>query len=662
MPIAYHAGIDTGGTYTDAAIIDAKDKRVLASAKALTTKGNLAVGIAGALKAALRQAEFQVSPTEINVLSISTTLATNAIVEGHGSRTATILCGFDDQMVRRTGIAVAFPDSPVIRLAGGHDHNGDEIAALDRREAENAIRDIAPGVSAFAIASAFAVRNASHELAIRDIVQRVSGKPATLSSELTADLDAPRRAMTATLNARLIGRITSLVESVQIAMTESGISCPLMIVKGDGSLARAEDVRLRPIETVLSGPAASVIGAKWLSGLDEFILSDVGGTTTDVAVLEHGMPRVAAAGAKVGGWQTMVRAIDVTTTGLGGDSEVHIGVDGRISLGPQRVVPLALLAQLYPSVLDVMENEVREAEGGSLLGRFALLPFAAVGSTAAGLNDREEELLARVHASPIALRKLAPTTMAQRTLTALVRKGLVQMSAFTPSDASHVLKLQANWSYEGGELGARIAARNRDRRAATDESLLALCEDVWDEMVSRSARCILDAALPAGFASEQTMRAVCRGQHQQGLVRLEASPRVPVIAVGGPAAVYYPEVGKRLKCRVVEFPEASVANAVGAASGVVAHRAEIRIEGDGAGTFRLFDGVSSRVMQSGAAALTEGCARAREKVAKVAQSFGVVAPDIHVRIEKSMLPDAVSDDGLLTALIVAEAATLPARP
>src|SRR6185312_13502777 len=158
--------------------------------------------------------------------------------------------------------------------------------------------------------------------------------------ELSSSLDAPRRALTAALNARLISRISLLIEAVGRAMASLRIVCPLMIVKGDGTLALAETVAKRPIETVLSGPAASLVGARWLSGLGHFIMSDMGGTTTDLGVLQDGRPRVTEEGAEVGGWRTMVKAIDVRTIGLGGDSEIGLGPNGMLSVGPQRIVPV----------------------------------------------------------------------------------------------------------------------------------------------------------------------------------------------------------------------------------------------------------------------------------------------------------------------------------
>jgi N-methylhydantoinase A/oxoprolinase/acetone carboxylase beta subunit len=660
MTSKFFAGIDTGGTYTDAAIVDPTARRVIASAKALTTKGNLVVGVAEALSRALQQGEGIVAARDISIVSVSTTLATNAVVEGHGSKVGVILCGFDEAMVMRTGIARAFPDVPMIRIAGGHDHNGDEVQKLDSVSAPLLISAVKREVSAFAIASAFAVRNAAHELALQTLVQDLTGLPSTLSSELTSDLDAPRRALTATLNARLIARITALVQSVRLAMANLGISCPLMIVKGDGSLARAEVVALRPIETVLSGPAASLIGAKWLSQRDDFILSDIGGTTTDVAVLQNGLPRVALSGAQVGGWRTLVKAIDVTTTGLGGDSEVHVAMDGTITLGPQRVAPLSLLAARYPSVLNVLEAETHESEGGSQFGRFVFLPFeTGTGLNATGLSGREAEIYGQVRDEPIALRRLAQSSLAQRVVTGLVKKGLVQVGSFTPSDAAHVLDLQDNWSRDGALLGAKLAAKNRDRRVPTDESVVRFCRDVWDQVVTRSARCVIDAALPAAIRSPAIIDAVCSGRALQGLVELSLRPVVPIIAVGGPASVFYPEVGRRLNCELLHAPHASVANAVGAAAGLVSHTAQVKVEGDGSGLFRVFDGVTSHVLGSGVAAVAKAKELAQLRVQKLASAFGDLKPLVTLSIESHRLPEAVDDEGLLSAIVEAHATLAP---
>src|SRR5262249_8335997 len=177
----------------------------------------------------------------------------------------------------------------------------DEAEPLDEAAVQAAVREFGASVEAFAVAAMFSVRNPGHELRVRECIRAGCGKPVTCSHELSAQLDAPRRALTAALNARLTPPVRHLLESVQAVLKREGIAAPLMIVRGDGTLVKAEVALEYPVETVLSGPAASVVGASFLSGLRDFVVSDMGGTTTDVAVVKDGRPVVRPDGAVIGG-------------------------------------------------------------------------------------------------------------------------------------------------------------------------------------------------------------------------------------------------------------------------------------------------------------------------------------------------------------------------
>jgi N-methylhydantoinase A/oxoprolinase/acetone carboxylase beta subunit len=657
---SYIIGIDTGGTYTDAVVIDRQQHKILSSAKALTTKGDLSLGVGEAMACAVAALNGTVRASDISLVSVSTTLATNAVVEGHGGAVGLVLIGFDDQMAERTGISRAFPGMPLMRIAGGHDHNGNQVQDLDASALRAALAALKGEVGAIAIASTFAVRNNQHEVAARMIVDEMLGVPVTLSSELSQALDAPRRALTAVLNARLIGHISRLISAVGRAMRGLGVDAKLMIMKGDGTLASAESVATRPIETVLSGPAASLVGAKWISGLDDFLMSDMGGTTTDVGILEKGRPLVAAEGAEVGGWRTMVKAIDVRTIGLGGDSEVAIGLNGEIGIGPQRAVPVSLLADRFPEVVTLLEADFAETEGGSLLGRFVVLPFGKDDRPAPhGLSAREAELLAFIGDRPTPLRKIAVSSAAQRALNGLRKKGLAQVSAFTPSDAAHVLSLQDNWCREAAVLAAKLMVRFRTMKAADDAALQSFCCEVWDVTVTKSARIVLDTALGGVQGSSQLIDAVCRGAPDVGLARISIAPRLPIVAVGGPVRVYYEEVGKRLGTKVLFAPYCDVANAVGAASALVADRVTVTIEGDGNGLFRMHGGGQSAMFGSGKQALSEAQALAAKIATEEALHRGARDPKVSIEITKFHLPDAKDDDGLLSATVIAEAIGVP---
>ena len=288
--MAYFLGVDTGGTYTDAVIVDEAADAVIGKAKSLTTRGDLALGIGRAVDAALEGA--QVAAKDVALVSLSTTLATNALVEGQGGRVALVVIGFDPDDLERGGLVEALKGDPVIRIAGGHTHAGTEAAALDLAALEAEVAALGPQVMGFAVAARFATRNPAHEVVARAAIRRITGRPVTCSHELSAQLNGPKRALTAVLNARLIGMIDRLVAACERHLEAVGIHAPLMVVRGDGALISAAMVRERPIETILSGPAASIVGARWLTGAADALASDIGGTTTDVALLRGGLPEI----------------------------------------------------------------------------------------------------------------------------------------------------------------------------------------------------------------------------------------------------------------------------------------------------------------------------------------------------------------------------------
>jgi N-methylhydantoinase A/oxoprolinase/acetone carboxylase beta subunit len=502
-------------------------------------------------------------------------------------------------------------------------------------------------------------------LRARDLIESLGRRPVTLSSELSAALDAPRRALTAALNARLIGRISALISAVKSAIDRHGIAAPLMITRGDGTLAVAAKVAQRPIETVLSGPAASLVGAAALSGLTDFILTDMGGTTTDLALLVRGRPIISSSGAEIGGWRTMVRAIDVSTVCLGGDSKIAFGLDGTLLVGPERAVPISLIAERFPEVIDQLDRELADEEAMSAAGRFVMLPLGLKPKSdrQLQLSVRETQLMALISERPKPVRQIAVSSGAERSLKTMVRKGLVQIAAFTPSDAAHVIDLQSNWSREAAFRAAWLAARSRAMKTTDSSAAEALCREVWSETVRLSARAILKLALAAEgdrlSGGELIIDAVCRGAAGLGLTDIRMTPRIPVVAVGGPVKVYYPEAARRIGCEIV-FPEHwAVANAVGAASGVVALSVTVEISGDGNGGFRVYlaDGVVT--LASGLAAVALAEERARAAATVEARNRGALKVEVTVSRDLHFLPDAVDENGLFEGRVTAEAVGRP---
>src|SRR5690606_10944668 len=176
-----------------------------------------------------------------------------------------------------------------------------------------------------------------------------------------------------------------------------------LVLLGAGALVSAAFARQSPIERILSGPAASLVGARHLTGLDDAVVSDIGGTTTDVAVLENGRPRLDPEGATVGGFRTMVEAVAMRTFGLGGVSEVTLedgGLEPRILLGPRRLVPLSLAADKHPSeVIDTIQRQLRAPNAARFDGRFAMRT-GVPDRLASGLSSGEEKLFSTIGAVP----------------------------------------------------------------------------------------------------------------------------------------------------------------------------------------------------------------------------------------------------------------------
>ncbi len=589
-------GIDTGGTYTDAVLVN-QDRQVIASAKALTTRHDLSQGIGEALN--------QLCPERfdrISLVCLSTTLTTNAVVEGQGAPVCVLLAGFDKQQVQRSQLLEVLQDDPVLLIAGSHNAQGMETEALDKQAARDAILAQRDKVSAFAISGMFGVRNPSHELKLRQLVNELSGKPVTCGHELSTKLDAPRRALTAALNARLVPYIQQLIRAVQGLLTAHQIQAPLMVVKGDGSLVNVKTALQRPVETVLSGPAASVIGACALSGLSNTLVADMGGTTTDIAVVTNGRPAVNPEGAMIGDWRPMVEAIQVYSIGLGGDSEVRFSGGEGLAIGPRRVLPMSLLAQQYPEVLARLQAQLK-ASPNARSNKFALrLHHNEV--LLNRLSSAEQHAWETLSKGPIELDYVVQNDRPMaRALARLARLGLVIYSGFTPSDAVHVLGLSDHWSQPAAVLAAKIWARQMRRVYGwgqwPEDDAIEPSRQVVEKVIESISYKLIEAGLhrqgySGGAKTSQLSQLLSElilkttpDPNAPPLFQLSFAADYPIVAVGAPAASYYPEAAKRLQAGLHIPPHAEVANAIGAVMGRVVQKAHVVITQSVMGIFRV---------------------------------------------------------------------------
>ncbi|WP_323775663.1 hydantoinase/oxoprolinase family protein [Leisingera sp.] len=634
-------GVDTGGTYTDAVLVR-DEKEVIATAKSLTTRQDLAIGVGGAIRAVLNQSG--VAPEQVSLAALSTTLATNALVEGQGGRVALIYIGFSENDLDRHGLKDALKGDPALVLAGGHTYAGSEAAPLDAVALEAFLQTEGPGVTGFAVAGVFATRNPAHEIEAARIIQEMTGAPVTCSHQLSAKLNGPKRAVTAVLNARLIGMIDRLIGRAQDTLRDLGIEAPMMVVRGDGALMSGEQARERPIETILSGPAASIVGARWMTGVEHALVSDIGGTTTDVALIKDGKPAIDPAGARVGAFRTMVEAVAMRTTGLGGDSQVHLttsGLAGGLTLGPRRVVPVSLIASEAPEVVHAaLDAQLRASTIGEHDGRFVR---AVPGVPVAGLSEREAGLLARIGMHVHPLGQILRTRMEHGSLNRLVDRGLVQVSGVTPSDASHVLGRADAWDREAAEKALTVFARRRvgsGDMVAKDAAGLA--QMIIDQLTEQTALTLLESAfseetesfgLPENELARHVLMQRALAGHR-GLVAMQASVNVDVVGLGASAHSYYPAVGERLHCNMILPEHAGVANAIGAVVGRITMRRSGTVTVPAEGKFRVHLESGPVDYQASGEALNALEAALAAEARGAAEEAG--AKDIHVHVERDI--------------------------
>ena len=628
--MAFLLGVDTGGTYTDAVVYDDEAGVVLGAAKALTTHRSLDVGIGEAASAALAAADFPAE--DISLSSLSTTLATNALVEGHGDPTALIMIGFSEKDLGRAGLGDALGGDPVFFIEGGHKSSGDEAAKLDRAAISAACR-AADSVSGFAVASVFATRNPAHESEARDIIAAATGKPVTCSHELSARLGGPKRALTTLLNGRLIAMIQRLIDGATERLAQLGVDAPLMVVKGDGALMSAAVARVRPIETILSGPAASVVGAAALTGLQDAVISDIGGTTTDIAVLSDGRPRIDPDGARVGGWRTMVEAVAMRTHGLGGDSEVGIedgGLKPDLTLGPRRAVPVSLYAATGGDAHEALARQVDAPRPGDHDGVFAAAGARAIDD----LDERAAAIVAQV-GEGLAVEDLGLGRRELASLDRLFKAGALRRIAFTPTDAAHVLGLHDGFDVEAARQTAILFAR---RRGGDGKALVTDIENLAARVIAklrrRSAELVLEAAFERdgfedeGLSTSTLARAALDGQH--GLAAFDLKLTAPLIGLGASAGTYYPPLADMLKTKVIIPEHAEVANAVGAVAGKVEVAAERVILGSDGEAFQMTGGATPILFTGETAALDAAEGAAVSEAMTRAIAAGAADPKTHV--------------------------------
>lgn len=567
-------GIDTGGTYTDGVLLDYESREVLATHKSLTTKRDFAIGIERVIEGIAIE-----DPEVIRMVSVSTTLATNAIAEGKGKRVALLLIGYDPELISSFNMSGRFATPNFYYFKGGHDLYGREKAELDLKGILDKVNQVKGKVDAIAVSSYFSPLNPEHENRVCEAVSRICDLPVVLGHQLSTRLGSVERATTAALNASLLAVLQDFVIAVRRAMEHREIEAPLMMVRGDGTLMSDEFASRTPVETIHSGPAASAIGGRFLSGLDDALVLDVGGTTTDLALIEAGEVTVSDEGATVGDYETAVSAADLFSVALGGDSHITLGREGHLMLGPERVLPLSHLAADHSGVKNRLRALSRRAwaeASPDWLEYWYLLREPGDETVLDSSHARKLVAFLRSGPKPVPeiVEHLDVLHIAQIGAEELWRQEILGKSGLTPTDLLHVESRYAPWEVEAADLALQVFSHYQFKEP--DE----IREGVW----RRAVEMIVHAVVT--FLSKQTLTPPTKTRregednigrwffyhsiygthpHLETLFRL----REPIVGIGAPAEFFLEKVAQVFDAELVLSEHHAVANALGAVAGSV---------------------------------------------------------------------------------------------
>lgn len=617
-------GIDTGGTFTDAVLFDRESGRLLAKGKVPTNRADLVWSI--------REGIRSLGPgvAEADYVALSTTLATNAVVEGQGAPVGLITAGGE--------LNWSLPPCLVRQVAGGHRVHGEELEPLDEKGVEEAARFFAGRVEALAISTIFSVRNPEHELRAKAIAARITGLPVVCGHELTSEVGFRERTNTAVLNARLIPVISRLIKAVKATLVDLGIKAPLLIVRSDGSLVEESQAMLRPVQTILSGPAASILGAVYLTGLDDGVIIDIGGTTSDIGIVRNRMPLLQQEGAMVGGWRTRVKSADITTLGLGGDSYIRWDRGSNFLVGPKRVQPLVSLAAQHEGVVGELQRILAASEFNPFLSEpqdFVYLIREPQNHD----NERYQAVVTALRQGPLSVRRLSEVMGChpdRLPLQQLEELGAIGRAGLTPTDILHSMGRLALWDPQPAVLGVKIMAR---RLGLTGQELEAA---VMERVRMMLATEILEKNLLQGLEFENpAFCRICRSligeavaPGRQDLVNISMTLNLPLVGVGAPSAILLPVVAGGLGTELIVPEHAEVANAVGAAVGNVVESAEVSLRLAGEYGLFLFSPWERRYFDSLDEAVSYALELGKKRLEEAARRSGAAVVEVTVREEK----------------------------
>ena len=661
-------GIDTGGTCTDAVIYDLDTKEILAAGKALTTKSHLETGIANALD---QLPEHLVQKADF--LALSTTLATNACVENKGARARLLMIGFDPKMMEHLKDIYAsygFDDlTQFIILDAKVEHLFPDAFDPNWEELREKAPEYFSDCDSVGIVQKHPRANGGRfELTARQILKDTLNIPVTIAYDISNETDILKTCAGTMLNARLIPLISEFMDAIHHVLTDRHLNIPVSIVRSDGTLMSENMAKTYPVETLLCGPAASVVGGSELSHEASGIIVDMGGTTTDIALIHSHEPVLARDGIHIGQWKTMVQGLYVDTFGLGGDTAVR-HENGHLFLDTVRVIPISVLASQYDHVLPALrELASRHRFHSRWIHEFYVLQKDI--SDKKGYTEEEQRLCAILKEKPLITLELSEKMGVDPhflPVKRLEQDGILMKSGLTPTD---MMILKGDFlQYDSVAAHEALCCLAPNIKEPPDQVPDLVYEMVVKRMYQNLGRIILQQQYPKqkSFLQENYLKPILDCFYEQAkqaidhpddpmqMASLSLSSPLPLIGVGAPIHVFLPRVAALLHTRVVIPEYAGVANALGAAASRTVTHCDLTVkaeyDGGSLSGYSVFENGEKYLFEEPEEAVAFGKEVLTRTVKHRARLQGLGdAPQIEITMEENRIGH--TSDGLLLEIFL----------
>ncbi len=576
-------GIDTGGTYTDAVVYNFDNKKVEAFTKTLTTKEDLSVGISNALdnlpKKLLEKAE---------ILSLSTTLATNACVENKGGRAKLILIGYKAETLQwidaKSKYGIDYSD--ILCLENECSFDGRVVNHPNWEEVISRENEWLTDAQALSLSATYATRNgAVCEKTAKAILNKSFDIPLITASEVADDLNVLERGVTAQLNAKLLPVIKDFNDAVKKSLINRNLNLKTVIVRSDGSLMKSSHAMTYPVNTILSGPSASVVGGRGLCSKKDCIIIDIGGTTTDIAIVKDNEP-VMTDKINIGGFLTQVKGVYIDTFGLGGDSRIFLD-SGRIHLHSRRVLPLCVAATRFPCIIPTLKKLV-ESETASLIALHEFYYLLKMPTDLERYNQTEIDFIESLKNNQNIL-SLTRTDNYGAKYERLENEGIIIRCGLTPTDIMHIKGDYTAFNSEASILAVRFLLQRMPDYLDDEISISKFSDEVYEiickKLYCNIARVLLMNKFPNEFEKDLPDSLINIINHRWEELKsgetpyfnFDISTKATLVGIGAPTHLFIEKVATALGTDFIIPEHASVANAVGAVIADVSAKSKISI-------------------------------------------------------------------------------------